>query len=110
MTEYNCQFIIKGPIHQHDCDQCTYLGTFTDNLSKLPYDYYFCKYANSKSTGSCVVRYGGEYWQYESIPVRSLTDWYTRVDNEKDTDAVSTVPLYYCYRLAKERGLILEDQ
>jgi hypothetical protein len=46
----------QKPIHQHDCDSCTYLGTINERDGSI-YDCYCCK-QNSPNDWCLIGRYG----------------------------------------------------
>ena len=48
------------PVHTHDCNCCTYLGTVTQDGKW--YDLYTCR-------GSAVIRYGSDGPEYLSTPL-----------------------------------------
>ena len=49
------------PVHTHDCDCCTYLGTVMQDGTW--HDLYTCR-------GSAIYRWGSDGPQYSSIPLR----------------------------------------
>lgn len=52
---------MKGPFHEHDCEDCTYIGTFPARREPFPYDLYL---ACDRSTYDFIVRAGpmGDYY------------------------------------------------
>lgn len=78
---------MKGPFHEHDCDECVYIGTFPARRQPFPYDLYLsCDHSFYKF----IVRTGpmGDYattndpgW-YLMAPIVAGEDEQARQDRE----------------------------
>lgn len=66
------------PKFQHDCDTCTFLGTFFDH------DVYHC--GNNMGNGSIIARYGSDGPEYASMPLDALKSSLQRNGNIGGTD------------------------
>lgn len=55
------------PYHTHDCDGCTYLGSFTTPAG-VPHDAYICISKTRLDSSSCILRYSSEGPEYHSLP------------------------------------------
>ena len=91
---------MKGPIYQHDCTACTYLGTieFTDTEGHFPhkpsykgtYDLYYC---------------GGD-WSGATVIARWSSDGPDYFSGMTFGKAGTIPPLTAAYAIAVSKGLI----
>ena len=77
---------VEGPIYNHDCEECTYLGSFANDEGV--YDLYCCK----KRMTTVIARWGHRPAQYSS----GLAIARMGVD----------APLTEAYKRAAQQGLI----
>lgn len=78
------------PQHKHDCNNCTFLGTFINNDIVPNYDLYYCPQG---SNPTIIARYGKD--------VRYMSGMQFGIANQNDEEC----PLGEAYRRAKKLGL-----
>ena len=83
------------PYHEHDCQNCIYLGssTETENGHTSDYDYYFCHHKGEHPCLSSLIARYGENGDYSS----GLSF------------VMSTIPLNKALQLAAEQNVLPDD-
>lgn len=82
---------METPQHKHDCDNCTFLGRFTNNDICPNYDLYYCPQGNIPTL---IARWGEGPCYFSGMLAAKLEK-----DDEKS-------PLGECFRRAKNLNLI----
>lgn len=91
------------PIYQHDCEACTFLGTWTGNQTHFEgttggegtWDLYFC---GTHTRGSVICRYGDEGSEYCSSSI-----------SRTSPSLIDLYPYKECYDRAVKKGLFCND-
>lgn len=86
----------KQPVHRHDCENCTYLGTVQHNGG--PVDLYHCLQAESYNMPTVIARYGEDGDYTSGVVAAKLYIEHGRLDH----------PLVIALERAKGKGLRVE--
>lgn len=57
------------PKYQHNCSDCTFIGTDNVGKGETVYDFYTCQADGSRLPRSLIARYGNEPHEYTSGPL-----------------------------------------